>query len=151
VEDLAAALEATRLATALRLSRWSYPAVNTAHLLGVALLVGTVIPMDLRLAGLWRTDVALDATLRLLRPVAASGAGVALITGGLLFSVQATEYVAQPLFWVKMGAVAIGLGHALAWGGRLGGATAARQRHAGAFSLGVWLVVLACGRMLGYL
>jgi hypothetical protein len=151
VEDLAAALEATRLATALRLSRWTYPAVNTAHLLGVALLVGAVVPMDLRLAGFWRTDVGLEATLRLLRPVAAAGAALALATGVMLFAVQATEYVAQPLFWAKMALVAAGLAHALAWGGRLGRSTPARQRQAGLASIAIWLAVLSCGRMLGYL
>ena len=55
IEDWAAALEATALATGLRNSVWSYPLVNAAHILGVALLVGSIVPLDLRLLGAWRS------------------------------------------------------------------------------------------------
>jgi hypothetical protein len=100
VEGLAAGIEASELAAFLRRSRWTYPVVNAAHLLGVALLVGAVVPMDLRLMGLWRNDIRLATVLHLLRPVAASGATLALMTGVLLFTVQATDYVSLPLFFV---------------------------------------------------
>jgi hypothetical protein len=134
----------------LRRSRWTYPAVNTAHILGVALLVGAIVPMDLRLIGVWRGDIALRGAVALLRPVAAAGAGLAVVTGALLFIVQATDYVGHTLFFVKIGLVMLGFTHALANGGI---ATAPRRRQAiaGAVSLAVWLTVLVCGRMLGYL
>jgi len=151
VQELAAAIEASGLASFLRGSRWTYPAVNAVHLLGVALLVGAVVPMDLRLIGLWRADVRLETVLRLLRPVAAFGAGLAIVAGALLFAVQARDYVRMPLFGVKMVLVALGLAHALAWGDALASASRARQRRAGALSLVVWTSVLVAGRMLGYL
>ena len=44
--ETAAALEATALAQFLKASRWVYPLVNAGHILGIALLVGAVIPMD---------------------------------------------------------------------------------------------------------
>ena len=151
MEEFARALEASDLAGLLRRARWTYPAVNTLHVLGIALLVGAIVPMDLRLIGAWRPDIALPSVLRLLRPVAATGAGLALATGALLFIVQARDYVGQPLFAVKMALVAVGLAHALAWGGALDTASRRRQRLAGGVSLTIWLAVLACGRMLGYL
>jgi hypothetical protein len=151
VEDLAAAIEASGVASFLRRSRWTYPGVNAAHVLGVALLVGAVVPMDLRLIGLWRADMPLRQVLRLLRPVAATGAALALATGTLLFTVQARDYLAQPLFFAKMALVALGLGHALWWGGALGDARPGPRRLAGALSLALWLSALVCGRMLGYL
>jgi hypothetical protein len=107
--------------------------------------------MDLRLIGLWRGDVRLETALRLLRPVAAFGAGLAVATGILLFAVQAREYVRLPLFAFKLTLVALGLAHALSWGDRLAAAPRARQRRAGALSLAIWLPVLVAGRMLGYL
>ena len=55
IEEWPAALEATPLATALRGSVWVYPLVNAAHILGVALLVGSIVPLDLRLLGVWRS------------------------------------------------------------------------------------------------
>jgi hypothetical protein len=150
VQELAAAIEASGLAGFLRASRWIYPAVNALHVLGVALLVGSVAPMDLRLVGLWRRELPVATVLRLLRPVAAAGAGLAVTTGALLFAVQARDYVALPAFWLKMALVALGLAHALA-NPRLAAATRGRQRLAGALSLAVWIVVLGLGRLLGYL
>jgi hypothetical protein len=138
------------VASFLRQSRWTYPAVNAAHVLAVALLVGAVIPMDLRLIGLWRADVRVETVLRLLRPIAALGAAAAIVTGVLLFSVQARDYVTMRLFAIKLALVAIGLAHALAWGGAIDRASPARQRGAGALSLVIWVSVLVCGRMLGY-
>ena len=150
MDELAAAIQASEIAAFLRRSRWTYPAVNAAHLLGVALLIGAIVPMDLRLTGVWRSDVRLAAAVRLLRPIAAFGAALAVVTGVLLFTVQARDYVALPLFFVKMALVAIGLAHALTHGG-IATAPAARQRMAGAVSLAIWPSVLVCGRMLGYL
>jgi hypothetical protein len=150
VQELAAAIEASGIAGFLRASRWIYPAVNALHLLGIALLVGSVAPMDLRLVGVWRGDVPVATVLRLLRPVAACGAGLAVVTGALLFAVQARDYVALPAFWMKMGLVALGLAHALA-NPRIGAASRGRQRWAGGLSLGVWVGVLGLGRLLGYL
>ncbi len=151
MQELAAAIEASGFASLLRRSHWTYPAVNAAHLLGVALLVGAVVPMDLRLIGLWRRDIRLETVLRLLRPVAAFGAGLAIFTGAFIFTVQATDYVRLPLFALKLTLVALGLAHALAWGDALAAAPRARQRWAGAISLAIWVSVLLAGRMLGYL
>lgn len=148
METLAAALEASPLAHALRASRWVYPGVNAAHVLGVALLVGAIVPLDLRLLGLWR-DIDLATLLRVLRPVAAFGATLAVLTGPMLFSVQATDYLALPLFAAKMALVATGLAHALALR-HLPAASPARQRRTGALSLTLWLAALVCGRLLGY-
>jgi hypothetical protein len=150
LEGLAAGIEASDLASFLRRSRWTYPAVNAAHLLAVALLVGAVVPMDLRLVGLWRADIRLASALRLLRPVAACGAGLAVVTGALLFTVQARDYAAMPLFYAKMALVALGLTHALLHG-RIASEPTGRQRRAGMISLVIWPVTLVCGRMLGYL
>jgi hypothetical protein len=150
VESFAAAVEASAVAAHLKQARWTYPAVNTLHIFGIALLFGAVAPMDLRLVGLWRGDVPLRTVLRLLRPVAAVGAALAVLSGLLLFSVKATDYIALQLFFVKMALVAIGLAHALA-NGALVNASPRQQRAAGAISLAVWAAVLVCGRMLGYL
>jgi hypothetical protein len=150
VDAVAAAIEATGIASLLRQGRWSYPAVNAAHLFGVALVIGAAVPMDLRLIGVWRRETAVAEVVRLLRPVAASGAGLAVVTGALLFSVQATDYVALPLFWAKLALVALALGNALL-AGRIAARPPAAQAAAGAVSLAAWPAVLVCGRLLGYL
>jgi hypothetical protein len=148
--DLLAALEATRIAEALRASRVAYPLVNAGHVLGIALLVGAIVPLDLRLLGAWRS-VPLAPLARVLRPVAAAGLALAMVTGSLLFAVSAREYWASGIFPAKMALVALGTLNAVAIAGpRLAAASPARRRIAALGSLGAWTAALFAGRWIGY-
>jgi len=153
VEGILAAVAASDLATALRMSRWLYAAVNAAHVLGIALLVGAILPLDLRLIGLW-SGIARDGLVRVLVPVAAAGLALAVTTGTLLFSVRAPEYAAISVFQAKLALIAAGAGSALALhlvhGVRLEGATRARLARAGALSMVCWLGALIAGRMIAF-
>lgn len=143
---------------ALRGSRWSYASVNAAHIAGIALLVGSIVPLDLRLMG-WRRAIPIADLARVLLPVAIGGLTLAIAAGLLLFSVRATEYALLPLFWVKMTLVVCGIGNAAllhraaAWETQQTRASAAPPRWlrvAGALSILIWLSVLTCGRMLAF-
>jgi hypothetical protein len=157
--EFANALQSTALATALRQSFWIYPIVNGAHIVGLALLFGAIVPLDLRLLGLWRR-VSLAAMTRILLPVAIAGLVLAISTGALLFSVRAAEYAATPLLWIKFALIACAIANALllrlslAWSvheqSELAGTTP-RLQFAGALSIGLWLAVILAGRMIGYL
>jgi hypothetical protein len=135
----------------LRFSQWGYAAVNTTHVFGIALLVGAILPLDLRLIGLWRS-VALEPLARVLVPVAATGLLLAMTTGAFLFITRAPEYAAIELFLVKLALIATGAIHALSlhFGHGLQDASRARLRAAGATSLSIWLAVLICGRLLAF-
>ena len=75
-----------------------------------------------------------------------------MLTGLLLFSTNARDYAATGLFRLKMALLALALANAaLHAGPRLLALPPARQRLAGAASLGLWIAVLVCGRLLGYL
>ncbi len=151
--EVLAALAASDFATALRMSRWLYAGVNTAHVLGIALLVGAILPLDLRLLGLWR-DASRDALVRVLVPVAATGLTLALSAGALLFATRAPEYAALPVFQVKLALVALGAGSALAlharFGARLQRARRATLTRAAALSMTCWLGALIAGRMIAF-
>ncbi|CFU11540.1 Uncharacterised protein [Bordetella pertussis] len=56
----AALLEACALGAWMRGSSWAYPAANLAHLLGLVLLVGAMLLLDLRLLGLGRRFALAD-------------------------------------------------------------------------------------------
>jgi hypothetical protein len=159
LNEAARALQDTGLATALRQSFWVYPLVNAGHIVGLALLFGAIVPLDLRLLGFWQ-KVPLAAMSRMLLPVAIAGLLLAVPTGILLFSVRATEYAAMPLLWLKFGFVACAIANALllrlslAWtvheqSGLAG--TTPRLQLAGALSIGLWLAAIVAGRMIGYL
>jgi len=157
--DWLEALEATALASALRDSVWVYPLVNTGHILGVALLVGSIVPLDLRLLCAWRT-VPLGPLWRVLTHTAAAGLGLAVVFGSLLFITRATEYVESRFFVAKMAVVVAATLNALAL--RIvvpdevaemqpgAGRPSRRLRVAGGISLAAWLTALALGRLVGY-
>lgn len=138
---------------ALRFSRWGYALVNTAHVLGIALLVGAILPLDLRLMGAW-SDVPRATLARVLVPVAAGGLVLAVTAGLLLFSVRATDYAALLVFRVKLLLIATGAGSAvalhLAHGLLLEGAGQRRLAGAGTLSVICWLGALVAGRMIAF-
>ena len=153
MDETLAAIQAGALSQAIRFSQWRYAAVNTAHILGVALLVGSIVPMDLRLLGAWRR-LEHSELARLLLPVAFAGLVLAATAGVMLFVVRAKVYGVHPLFQIKMlvvltGATAALVAHVRAglWLERI---TPGQQRLHGALSLACWVGALVCGRMIAY-
>jgi len=153
--EWASALEATDLALALRGSVWSYPLVNAAHILGVALLVGSIVPLDLRLLGLW-PSVSVVPLWKVLTRTASIGLVLAILFGALLFITRATEYTGSNFFIAKMGVVAVGTANALllrtlsSEPAAMPIKPAARLRVSAGISLAAWLTTLALGRLIGY-
>lgn len=144
---------------ALRRSVWVYPLVNAGHIAGLALLFGAIVPMDLRLLGLWRT-IPVATMAGVLLPVAATGLGVAAVTGSLLFSVRAVEYAALDIFQAKLLLILASLLNILllhrsaTWAlyreGAVDSGTEPGLRAAGLLSILLWLSVIVAGRLIGY-
>ena len=160
LEAYAEAVQASALSQTLRASLWLYPLVNTTHVVGIALLFGAIVPLDLRLLGRWRT-VALDDLARVLVPTAMAGLLLAIGSGVLLFATRPVDYVAEPLFIAKFALLGTAILNALAlrrarqW--RLMSVShpadqllPARWKFAGAVSIVLWLGVITIGRLIGY-
>jgi hypothetical protein len=152
------ALEAVPFVAELRNSRWTYATVNASHIVGIALLFGAIVPLDLRLAGCWRS-VPIRTLARILVPVAACGLALAVAAGLMLFATRATEYAALTLFWIKLALIACGVANALLlrtarqWEASqtiVNTIPPPRLRAAGALSIALWLSVIVCGRMLAF-
>lgn len=148
-------LERSDLAVLMRASAWLYPAANVLHLLAVALLVGVIVALDLRVLGLGRRVplAALDAYLTRFAQLAVP---VILVTGLLLFSADASHLAGSAALWVKLGLLALGLANALLfrrrWAGRLGDAAApAGAKAQAALSLLIWPGAAMAGRLIAYL
>ena len=146
------AIEQAGPVLALRNSTLAYPLVNAVHIIGVALLFGSIVALDLRLVG-WRRAVGpTGAFARLLLPVAITGLAVAVPAGLLLFATDARAYAASPLFQAKVVVIAIAIANALwlrttDWQGPRSGRRAAL---AGAASIVLWLAAIVLGRLIGY-
>ena len=138
--------------------RWSWPALETFHFLGLCMLIGAILVMDLRLIGFQRV-IPLKAVHGLM-PVAIAGFTINLVTGlGFLFG-DPVLYAINYAFWVKMALVLLA-GVNFIWYLRkvepslatLGphDATPMTAKFAGAASLVLWFGVLSYGRLLPYL
>ena len=142
------ALEATALAEHLRVSRWTYPLVNTGHVVGIALLVGSTVPMDLRLLRLVPGPDP-QAVVTFLRPFAMAGLILAITFGGLLFVARASEYAENSWFRAKIALLTLAVLNALLHL-RLGATHSYLGQAIAAASLLLWPLILLCGRMIGY-
>ena len=159
IGDLAVAIEATAVAQALRNSVWVYPLVNAGHIFGVALLIGSIVPLDLRLLGMW-SSTPLAPLWCVLTRTAAVGLGLTVVFGILLFITRASAYVQSSLFIAKMGVVFIGLVNILILGkiapdnfviaSRTNAKVPGGIRFAAGISIAVWLAALVLGRLIGY-
>ena len=95
-------------ATLLQRSGTAYLLTNAAHIVGVGLLVGCILPLDLRLIGFYRS-VPLAVIGPFLSRAAAGGIFLAILTGVWLFSVKPLEYLDNTAFLWKMGLLALAL------------------------------------------
>ena len=140
---------------AMRSSPWFFPVIATIHLMGLALVGGAVLVVDLRLLGfgLRRQPVAQlaqDGERWLLR-----GLVVSLPTGVLLFMCFATKYYYLMFFWVKMASLLLVL--VLTFSIRRRVATADETQMSPVWSkmvalvsLSLWTTVAIGGRWIGF-
>lgn len=152
-------LAGTRWSIALHESQYVWPLLETAHVLCLALFVGTAVMLDLRLLGLAMTRVpASEFTGRLL-PWTRSGFAVMVTTGAMLFSAAPVTYYQSLFFRIKMVMLVVaGLNIALFHNGihrRIGAwdldAKPPRAARAAAVvSLVAWSTVVVAGRLIAY-
>lgn len=128
----------------------AYPALEVVHIVGIALLVGNLVLLELRVWG-----VAKALPLReLARPalgLSVAGFGLIALSGLAMFAANPAELLANRTFTIKLGLVMLaGLNAALfhARGGLDRPDVVARAQTA--VSLGLWLAVIICGRWIAY-
>jgi Family of unknown function (DUF6644) len=138
---------------------WTYAVVNLAHILGVSVLFGSILILDLRLLGAWQ-GIPLATMSRPIVQMAAAGFAVAAVTGAGLLATKATEYVGNPFLYAKFPAIALGLLNVLvihrsaAWKAHAVRELSAPERtmlaRLGGTSLMCWLTAISAGRMIAY-
>ena len=95
-------LYSSGMGTALRQSIWIFPIIETVHVLGIALLVGTVSLLDLRLLGVILKGEPVPQIARQILPLTWAGFAVMFVSGFLLFSAEAAGSYGNIAFRVKM-------------------------------------------------
>ncbi|MFM7255385.1 MAG: hypothetical protein ACKO3C_06960 [Betaproteobacteria bacterium] len=124
--------------------------LEVVHLLGVSLILGNLVLVDLRIFGLG-TSLALEDLARLALPLVLLGAGLCALSGLLMFSTQASDLLANRVFTLKMLLLTLAAGNAVWF--HLRGSLRRLDRTARwlAFtSLVLWLITLGLGRWIAY-
>lgn len=138
---------------------WTYGIVNLIHILGIAILFGAILLLDLRLLGVWRA-VPLAALSRPTVTVAAIGFTLAALTGIPMLATKAADYIGNPFLFIKFPAIALALiniavlHRSAAWKAHRTRELSPPERHRlaaqAAISLVFWLTAITAGRMIGY-
>lgn len=153
-ESLFLWFEATALGVAVRDSVWAFPVIEAVHLLGLCLLGGSVIVVDLRLLGLGLRGQSIARLARLARPWLVAGIAVMFATGVPLFLSEAVRAYYNTAFWVKMYTLPAAIAFTFAVRERVAargeGEVNAATRVVGGVSLALWFTVAAAGRWIGF-
>lgn len=135
-------------------SIWTYPLVLTLHTVGLAVLVGTSVIIHLRLLDVG-ARIPLARFSALYRFVW-MGFAINLTTGLMLFATQAADRVVDPVFWVKLGSIAIALWLGVVVRRRAidvldaAALDARTTRWLAAGGLALWSVAIVSGRLMAY-
>ncbi|MGJ7581630.1 hypothetical protein ACSFA3_15715 [Variovorax sp. RHLX14] len=135
---------------ALRASSWAYPALESVHIVGIALLLGNLVALEIRVFG-GEAALPVQALARLSLRIAAVGFGLAAFSGLLMFATQPSELLANRSFLVKMGLLAMA-GCNAAWFHGRGSLQKLDPvaRIQMLVSTAIWLGVVVCGRWIAY-
>jgi hypothetical protein len=138
---------------------WSYGVINLVHILGITLLFGSILILDLRLLGAWR-QVPLALLSRPTTTMAQIGFVLAVSSGIPMLSVKTTDYIGNPFLLIKFPAIALALVNVwlvhrtTAWRAHrerdLMPDEQRRLAQGAAMSLAFWLTAITSGRMIGY-
>lgn len=148
--DLFASIEDSTLAAWVRESPsiWAYATILTLHTVGLAIVVGANVVVDLRLLG-WATAIPLTA-LRAVFPIMWAGFAINFATGVLLFMADATTKSVQTVFYVKLTCITLALIVARTISKRLRQQDD-RLRAFAIASLFLWAGAIVAGRLMAYL
>lgn len=134
----------------LKSSAWAYPALEVMHICGIALLLGNLVLLEMRVFGRGATlDVKPLASLSL--GIAGVGFLLAAASGLLMFTSQAAELLTNRAFTLKMVLLMLAGCNAAWFHGRdsLVRLDAVARLQMVLSSL-IWLAVVVCGRWIAY-
>ncbi len=149
-------LAESALGHAIRESLWLYPTMLSLHAVGMTVVVGLLLMIDLRVLGFAKAIPM--PSLDRLYTVAWIGFILNLLSGSMLFAGDAPRFVTSVPFIIKI--VCIVIGGVLAWllaravaaaPGDGSGAMPGNARAIAAISMIVWVTAITSGRLTAYI
>ena len=137
---------------------WTIPAIQSVHIVGIALVMGSVLMIDLRILGLAWTDQTLRQTTSRFGPWLTGSLWLLLVTGLLMVVGEPVRELVTFSFWLKMVLVAVGTVVAVAFQRALRreGRLEDTASHSGSIktlavvTFLVWICVIFLGRLIAY-
>jgi hypothetical protein len=151
-------LAATSLSRLLQTVEWLVPAIQTLHILAVALVISAVLMLALAVLGLHGRDQPLSRTLARFLPAIRWGLPALLVSGALMITAEPDRALPNPAFQLKMLLLAVAA-LSTAYGARRlarapaggpGTAPGVAVRVATVAALCLWVAVLVAGRWIAY-
>jgi hypothetical protein len=150
-------LQGTWVGVLVAESLWGYPLLETIHTIGMAMLVGALGLINLRVLG-YKPDLPLIGTRELL-PLAWTGFTLNAISGSLLFTSDAVYFFESYTFRIKIALIVLGGINAALLGRRIFREAAGASQVAvdagtkwiAASSLVFWIAAVCAGRLIAYL
>ena len=152
-------LEGSPLGVLISSSGYLFPVCETIHVAALALVIGTISMVDLRLLGWASTQRPVTDLTRQVLPLTWTGFCLAALSGALMFVSNASHYVTVVYFQLKFLFLLLALVNMLVFHKLTCRSIAswdqARKppigvRAAGAVSLGCWVVIVFLGRWVGF-
>jgi hypothetical protein len=148
-------LDNSALAHGIRDSRWLFPVIEACHLLGLAVLGGCVLIVNMRLLGMGLRGQSASEVASDVKPFMLTSLAVMLVSGFLLFASEAIKCSDNTAFWVKMSCLALAIiatftiqNRAIQIEGRSRGAF--QVKLAALVSVLLWAGVGVSGRWIGF-
>lgn len=150
-------LEQTRLATAIAEGAYAFPVLEALHVVGLALVLGSIATFDLRILGWAGRSRTTAGLFRDILPWTWIGFTVAIVTGLAMFASSATTYVDNKVFLVKMALLLLAGANVLFFHVHpqrkmlaAGQAVPGLLRASAALSLSLWLTIVVLGRWIAF-
>ncbi len=152
-------LEATALATKIREALFIFPMLEATHVIGLALVFGTIAIIDLRLIGLASSQRSFKRIYSDILKWTWAAFALTAVTGALMFMTNATVYYHNSYFRIKMlllvlaginmGVFELTLGRRVdSWDKDPSAPPLGRA--VGVLSIALWITIIFMGRLIGF-
>lgn len=159
ISGFLASLESSALASRIRDSLYIFPMIESTHVIGLALVFGTIAIIDLRLLGIASTQRSFRRMASDILKWTWAAFALTAVTGALMFITNAAVYYHNFFFRTKMLMLALAGVNMLVFE-----LTAGRTLHrwdkapsapvsgkiAAALSLAIWISIIFLGRWIGF-
>ena len=146
--------EASWLGQVVRTSVWMFPVIEAIHLLGLSMLGGLMLVVDLRMLGIALRDQPIATLARGVQPWLIRSVVLMLVTGFLLFISEAVKCYHNQAFWVKMSTLPIAIAFTFLVRQRVAShdsvTTGWKSRIVAMTSIALWSTVAVGGRWIGF-